>query len=244
MKLCRWLAWAGIPIAMSMATVSAAEGQRCEAVSGPRQALLVELYTSEGCNSCPPADRWLSTLKDRPEVLAAAFHVDYWDRLGWKDRFGSPLFTQRQSQLQASTGVGFSYTPQVLVNGRDWRRWPSLPAAGGPALVQIRLQREDAQHVAVQVTPMAGAPARLAAWWAQLEDGHVSAVKAGENAGVTLQHDHVVRGFGQQPAWAVGPLRWRLDAPRLGEGGRATRLLLVVTDAATSVPLQAAQLGC
>ncbi|WP_395700932.1 DUF1223 domain-containing protein [Aquabacterium sp.] len=244
MELSRWLALASMPLWMITMNAAQAQAQRCEAASGPQQVLLVELYTSEGCNSCPPADRWLSTLKGRPDVLAAAFHVDYWDRLGWKDRFGSPQFTQRQARQQASSGAGFSYTPQVLVNGRDWRRWPGLPAPGSTAAVQIRLQREDDQQVAVQVTPLAGAPDRLAAWWARLEDGHVSAVKAGENAGVTLLHDHVVRGYGLLPAWAAAPQHWRLDAPRLGEGGRAARLLLVVTDAATGAPLQAAQLGC
>lgn len=221
-----------------------AQAQRCEARSGPQQTLLVELYTSEGCNSCPPADRWLSSLKARPDVLAAAFHVDYWDRLGWKDRFGSAQFSQRQAEQQRSSGAGFSYTPQVLVNGRDWRRWPGLPAAGAVVPVQIQLLRETDQRISVQVTPQVGAPAKLAAWWAVVEDGHVSAVKAGENQGVTLQHDHVVRAYGRQPAWSSAPQHWTLDAPRLGEGGRAARLLLVVTDASSGLPLQAVHLAC
>ncbi|HSW03711.1 DUF1223 domain-containing protein [Aquabacterium sp.] len=236
--------WAAALVALG-ATALSAQAQRCEATSGPQQALLVELYTSEGCNSCPPADRWLSMLKSRPEVLAAAFHVDYWDRLGWKDRFGSARFTERQAEQQASSGAGFSYTPQVLVNGRDWRRWPALPAmAAAAAIVQIHLLRDNDQRVSVQVTPQPGAPARLAAWWALLEDGHVSAVKAGENSGVTLQHDHVVRAYGRQPAWAAAARHWPLDVPRRGEGGRATRLLLVVTDGRSGAPLQAVQLGC
>lgn len=222
-----------------------AQAQRCEATSGPQQMLLVELYTSEGCNSCPPADRWLSTLKARPDVLAAAFHVDYWDRLGWKDRFGSARHTERQAEQQRSSGAGFSYTPQVLVNGRDWRRWPGLPvSSAGRAVVQIHLSRDSDQHVAVQVTPQPGAPARLAAWWAVLEDGHVSAVKAGENQGVTLQHDHVVRAYGRQPAWGMAVQKWSLEAPRRGEGGRATRVLVVVTDPSNATPLQAVRLDC
>ena len=226
-----------------------APGASCQAHSGERQAMVVELYTSEGCNSCPPADRWLSTLKGKPEVLAAAFHVDYWDRLGWVDRFGSPKNTERQAEQQRTAGAGFSYTPQVLVNGRDWRGAPTLPALESKAVVQIDLKRIDERQVAVHVAPLRGAPARLALWWARLEDGHVSAIGAGENHGVTLRHDHVVRQYGRQPAWAVAgsdgaAQDLRLDAAQNGEGGRKARLLVVVTDAATGAPLQAAQLGC
>ena len=87
---------------------------------------VVELYTSEGCNSCPPADRWLSKLKADPGVVALAFHVDYWDRLGWKDRFASAAFTARQAEQQASNGARFSYTPQVVVDGQDRKDWPGI----------------------------------------------------------------------------------------------------------------------
>jgi hypothetical protein len=224
-----------------------AAAQTCQARAPEQQALLVELYTSEGCNSCPPADRWLSTLKGRPQVLAAAFHVDYWDRLGWTDRFGHARHTERQAEVARQGGARFSYTPQVLVNGRDWRGWPNLPIVAAPAAVQLTLARTEGTRVDVQVTPLRGAPARLALWWAVLEDGHVSQVKAGENLGVTLQHDHVVRHYGRGPAWAANTgvaVVQRLDAAHNGEGGRKVRLLVVVTDAVTGAPLQAAQLVC
>ncbi len=219
----------------------------CQARSAARQLQLVELYTSEGCNSCPPADRWLSGLKGRPDVLAAAFHVDYWDRLGWVDRFGSARHTERQAEQQRSSGARFSYTPQVLVNGRDWRGWPTLPLLDSPALVQITLQRLDGRQVGVGVVAQRGSPARLALWWAMLEDQHSSAVAAGENHGVTLRHDHVVRQYTPVAAWGAldSPSRSiRVDAPHNGEAGRKARLLVVVTDAATGAPLQAVQLDC
>ena len=219
----------------------------CQVRSAARQLQLVELYTSEGCNSCPPADHWLSGLKNRSDVLAAAFHVDYWDRLGWVDRFGSTRHTQRQAEQQRSSGAGFSYTPQVLVNGRDWRGWPTLPLLDSPALVQITLQRLDSRQVSVNVLAQRGAPPRLAMWWAVLEDQHSSAVAAGENHGVSLRHDHVVRQYTPVAAWAAAdsPARsLRLDAPHNGEAGRKARLLVVVTDAATGAPLQAVQLDC
>ncbi len=231
---------------------SAATPAACEARSAPRQTPLVELYTSEGCSSCPPADRWLSTLpsaaspaQGQPAVLAAAFHVSYWDRLGWPDRFASADFTARQAELMRASGARYVYTPQVLVNGRDWRGWPTLPlAADAPARASIWLQRRGAQ-VQVRVAPGPGAPAQLGLWWALLEDGHRSAVSAGENRGEHLRHDHVVRRYGRFDAWAAAD---RQLPPLLvdpnGEGGRMARLLVVVTDAATGAPLQAAQLAC
>lgn len=234
-------------VCTALALAAPAAAQTCQARSPEQQVLLVELYTSEGCNSCPPADRWLSTLKGRPQVLAAAFHVDYWDRLGWTDRFGDARHTERQAEVARQGGARFSYTPQVLVNGRDWRGWPTLPIVAAPAAVQLTLARGDGPRVNVQVTPQRGAPARLALWWAVLEDGHVSRVSAGENLGVTLQHDHVVRHYGRLPAWAArtgAAQALQLDAAQNGEGGRKVRLLVVVTDAVTGAPLQAAQLVC
>lgn len=247
---CRRVATAAAMLALLAATPTNA--QTCQAKSPERQALLVELYTSEGCNSCPPADRWLSSLQGKPGVITAAFHVDYWDRLGWADRFASPQHTQRQAELQRTAGAGFSYTPQVLANGRDWRGAPTLPILDSKALVQVDVQRVDAGQVGVTVTARRGAPARLALWWALLEDGHVSPVRAGENRGVTLRHDAVVRQYNKLPAWATGVdgggnslnQNLRISAPHNAEGGHKARLLVVVTDAATGAPLQAVQLNC
>ena len=95
----------------------------CAAASGRDTLPLVELYTSEGCDSCPAADRWLSSAFPHPRAGATAsvlaFHVDYWDRLGWKDRFAAPQFTARQHAAMRANGSTFVYTPQVLVQGRD-----------------------------------------------------------------------------------------------------------------------------
>ena len=119
----------------------------CNARAGSSVAPVVELYTSEGCNSCPPADRWLSRLKADSSVVALAFHVDYWDRLGWKDRFASPAHTQRQGQEQARNGARFSYTPQVVVDGADRKDWSGIDTglvnkARAVAKVELSLVRE------------------------------------------------------------------------------------------------------
>ena len=233
---------AALSAALLTFAAAAQAGGACEARSGDRAPILVELYTSEGCNSCPPADKWLSTLKARDDVVALAFHVDYWDRLGWKDRFARAEFTQRQATSQRTSGARFSYTPQVLADGKDWRRWPELPAAR-PAEVELRLQRTG-NEVSAVLTPRANAPARLAGYWALVEDGHRSDVRAGENAGVTLHHDDVVTRLQALAAWS-GTAQARFDLPTdPPPAGVSRRVVLVVTDEAGGRPLQALSLGC
>jgi hypothetical protein len=223
---------------------------RCAAEASAHAPTLVELYTSEGCESCPPADRWLSALKARPEVVALAFHVDYWDRLGWADRFASPAYSQRQAQQQRSSGARFVYTPQVVVDGRDQPDWRSRPlpspAARPAAVVQARMVREGAAYTA-QVQALAGAPARLAAFWALTEDGHASAVKAGENRGTTLAHDFVVREYQPVPAWAArtdNPVTLRFSPATPADAAHPRHLNLVLVDAESGRALQALKLGC
>jgi hypothetical protein len=223
----------------------------CSARSGPAVAPVVELYTSEGCSSCPPADAWLSRLKADPGVVALAFHVDYWDRLGWKDRFASAAYTQRQAQSQRSSGARFSYTPQVIVDGvdrPDWSRAGSPSSARGraAATVEVSLAR-DGNRFSASVATTTGAPVRLAAYWAVTEQGHVSAVKAGENEGATLRHDHVVREYKAVDAWRVAP-----NAPALlafestlaADAAHARAVNLVIVDADSGRPVQALKLGC
>ena len=221
----------------------------CSARSAPTVTPVVELYTSEGCNSCPPADRWLSKLKADPAVVALAFHVDYWDRLGWKDRFASATFTDRQARQQSSTGARFSYTPPVVVDGRDRTDWSSVAPQSSlraPAPVDVTLAREGDRFVAT-VVAQSSAPKRLAAYWAVTEQGHVSAVKAGENEGVTLHHDFVVRDYEPVAAWsatsgASETLRFKPMTP--ADAAHPRSVNLVVVDAANGRPVQALKIGC
>lgn len=231
----------GMAALFAGAAAAAAPLCRAEAVGAP--PTVVELYTSEGCSSCPPADRWLSTLKGRPDVLALAFHVNYWDRLGWTDRFASPEATARQYALARGAGSASVYTPQVVVNGRDWRGWPRLPGAAAPSPVALTLTR-DGDTVRAGVDPARGAPARLAGYWAVLEDRHASRVGAGENAGETLHHDHVVRLYRPVAEWrAEAGAQQQLDVSR-GAPEHPRRVAFVVIDADTGRPVQAATLGC
>ena len=246
----------GTTIALAVAAVAAfaqtpsLAADTCSVRSAATVPPVVELYTSEGCNSCPPADRWLSRLKADPNVVALAFHVDYWDRLGWKDRFASAAFTARQAEQQASNGARFSYTPQVVVDGQDRKDWPGIavPIAGKrPAsAVEIALAR-DGDRVSATVAPAPGSPKRLAAYWAVTEQGHVTAVKAGENSGATLRHDFVVREYQTVPAWSVRAGATQSLAFELATPADATRpreVNLVVVDAESGRPVQAVKLGC
>jgi hypothetical protein len=229
-----------LPALALLLTAMTASAQVCTATSGATPPTVVELYTSEGCSSCPPADRWLSTLKAKPGVLALAFHVNYWDRLGWPDRFASPEATARQYELAKIAGSRNVYTPQVVANGRDWRDWPQLPAARGGTAPKLVLLREG-QQVTAQVE--AGGSGSLQGYWAVLEDQHVSQVRAGENAGETLRHDHVVRLYKPVPAWpAAQGLKSTLTVSA-GEPAFPRRVAFVVTDDRQR-PLQALALGC
>jgi hypothetical protein len=219
----------------------------CQATSAAVPPLVVELYTSEGCSSCPPADRWLSTLKGRSDVIALSFHVTYWDRLGWPDRFASAEFTQRQYDQARREGRAQVYTPQVVVQGRDWRGWPKLPpasapaaAAAGPAVTLVR----DGDAVRAVVAPAPGRHDLLAGYWAVVEDGHLTTVRAGENAGATLRHDHVVRTLKPLPPWPAAQGLESTFTIRRGDAALARSVLLVVTDGRTQQPVQALRLAC
>ena len=245
-------AWPAIVLAAAAAchahTANAQGAPACTARSGASIAPVVELYTSEGCNSCPPADRWLSRLRSQPGVVALAFHVDYWDRLGWTDRFASPAHTRRQALQQAVNGARFSYTPQVVIDGRDRKDWPRVSVGGErpTATVTIAMSR-DASGVVATISAADGAPTRLAAYWTVTEFGHRTDVKSGENHGVTLEHDFVVREMLDVPAWsgargAAHSLHFKPTTR--SEGPHPRRVNLVVIDAATGRPVQALALAC
>lgn len=173
--------------------------QTCSIESGPARAALLELYTSEGCSSCPPADRWLSRVGGQygSRVVPLALHVDYWDSIGWPDRFAQSRFSQRQRERAR---LGFVYTPQLALNGSELRGFgnaaqfdKALADANHSApAADIRLQLEPRAD-RVEVEAVAKAPPGSALYLALTEDRLETRVKAGENRGATLRHDHVVR---------------------------------------------------
>ncbi|MFM9882263.1 MAG: DUF1223 domain-containing protein [Burkholderiales bacterium] len=197
-------------ILIAFAGSSAAQAPNCSAVSGSSTVALLELYTSEGCDSCPPADRWVGELGKRgfgsDRIVPIALHVDYWDYLGWKDPYARAAFTARQREVVKLGGGSVVYTPQILVNGRDYRRWSSASSFAGdlkaindrPARATIALSLKPGGQSTAEVTaavtnidPLHRADAAL--FVALYEDGLSTNVTAGENKGVRLKHDRVVR---------------------------------------------------
>jgi hypothetical protein len=202
------LHWAlSLTAALSVVPMSGfAQIMSCKAVSPPQTQALVEVFTSEGCSSCPPADRWLSALVQVPSqkllAVGLSLHVDYWDYIGWKDPFAKLAYTQRQyaySRLRGASGV---YTPQVVLGGRDFRNWDSSSAFlqavkqlnDKPARAQIEIDAKAAKlggDVQVYFNATSDQAAQL--HLVLFENALKSKVNAGENRGEVLGHDRVAR---------------------------------------------------
>ncbi|CAB3777937.1 DUF1223 domain-containing protein [Paraburkholderia caffeinilytica] len=203
-----------IALAMALTTLSAsglatAAAAVCASRSPAHRVALVELYSSEGCSSCPPADNWLSQWKNSgasQSIVPLALHVDYWNSLGWTDRFSQHRFTERQQTLTDLAGGHTIYTPEVFVSGRELRSWSQRdsfqsrigkvvaePAQANVAL-ELKPQAKGAFNVDAQFTSkVADATAALNAYVAVYQNALNSQVRAGENSGATLHHERVVR---------------------------------------------------
>jgi hypothetical protein len=196
--------------ALAASGVVQAASSMCTARSPAHRVALVELYSSEGCNSCPPADRWLGQWKDSGAaqgIVPLALHVDYWNSLGWTDRFSQHRFTERQQSLTDLAGGHTIYTPEIFVAGRELRSW-SQPESF-EARVHTVIAEPAQADVALELAPPAqgttgfGVDARftskaatgdpLNAYVAVYENALTSQVRAGENNGATLHHERVVR---------------------------------------------------
>jgi len=229
----------------------------CSAQSQAGTTALVELYTSEGCSSCPPADRWLSSLGEKGlvpgRVVPIALHVDYWDYIGWKDPYAKPEFTLRQrlhAQLKRSRLV---YTPQVILQGQDFRGWSSgafdrelARINARPAAARITLAIAAARPGAFEVEAAAEVldPAQrqdAALFLATYENKLQSEVRAGENRGRTLTHDFVVFEWqGPLALGAGGKLQDRRALPLLPKADPArSGVVAFVQNRATGEVLQA-----
>jgi len=170
-------------------------------LSAGERPTVVELFTSEGCSSCPPADALLAELAARPEVLALSFHVDYWDRLGWKDPYSSADATRRQHGYADLLGLATVYTPQIVVDGR-WQAVGSDRAEVEQALGSVRRGREevpvtltvDQGRAHIALGP-GGDKVAATLLLIGFDRRHLTVVARGENGGRTLSHVDVVRSI-------------------------------------------------
>lgn len=177
--------------------VASFAGSSVTFTSPVQQSTLLELYTSEGCSSCPPADRWLSALKGDPnlwtEIIPVAFHVDYWDYLGWKDEFSKVEYTQRQRNYARWHNLRTVYTPGFLRNGKEFRGWNRGHSVNdrpgknvGQLTVSVNKGVVKANFKPVNKTKN---PINLNVAWLGFD--LETKIRAGENEGKTLNHDFV-----------------------------------------------------
>ena len=174
--------------------------------------VVVELFTSQGCYSCPPADKYVGVLKKRENVIALAYHVDYWDYIGWKDPFATPTNTQRQRGYSKAMGLWSIYTPQMVIDGR-------LEGVGSRTReISDKIGRVSAMSLADRVSiPIAlraspetlsvkieggAAPKGGDIWLVTYDDEKTTAIPRGENAGKTLTEYNIVRGVRRLGEWS------------------------------------------
>lgn len=207
--------------------------------SGENRTHLIELYSSEGCSSCPPAEAWLNGLRDAPglwrDFVPVAFHVDYWDRLGWPDRLARREYTARQQAYARQWGSNTVYTPGFVLDGVDWRKKSERlppPASAGKA-GDLSVERGDDGVCRVKFDATGDYEVHVAL----LGGGISSVVRAGENAGHTLHHDFVVLGL-KTARLQDGAAELKLPtAP--SEGLTARALAVWITRPGELVPRQA-----
>lgn len=216
--------------------------------SAPERTALLELYTSEGCSSCPPAETWFSGLKDSPRLwkdfAPVAFHVDYWNNLGWRDAWSDAEFSERQrsyAQLWHSENI---YTPALVLNGKEWHNWFSGkngPKSDGEKVGVLTVTSRDLKLWNATFVPTKDFTARYEIHAALLAGGIVSDVKAGENGGRQLKHDFVVLNLSQiGMTTSNGVVKGRIivRSPK-SSGGAARALVMWVTRTDEPQPLQA-----
>lgn len=213
-----------------------------EFVSQNNATEVIELYTSEGCSSCPPADRWLSSLKHNSEtfksLIPMAFHVDYWDYIGWKDRFAKPVYSLRQRQYVATGSVSQSYTPQMVANSGEWRGYISgqrewVPNDKNVGVLKATVQ-DNSDELTVRFAPhqrswTTGSDKKYSNYVlnvAILGMGLSSRVTAGENHDRTLNHDFVVLDH-QKLTVAANPAQWRVKMPATPNAGQTRSAVAV-----------------
>lgn len=190
-----------------------------QAFATGRSVVVVELFTSQGCSSCPPANANLIKLSNSPDVLTLSYSVTYWDYLGWKDIFGDPVFTARQAAYEPKLGQSSPFTPQMVINGRadtvgyDLAEVSQLVAAADRiSSPKISLNEADAT-IASGHAPAGGADV----WIVRYEPGIINVpVAGGENTGRTLPHVHVVRDLIRAGSWTGEQTQFQIPIARPG----------------------------
>jgi hypothetical protein len=197
-------------LAGALAVIASDPKTEKRTATGPRQPVLVELFTSEGCSSCPPADRLLIKLQqEQPvpeaEIIILGEHVDYWNYIGWTDRFSSPQFSNRQTDYARNFNLGSIYTPQMVVDGREELNGADeraaqrtiMQATESPKAAITLMAKEGVADITVSGINLIRHAKKARLMLAITEDNVVTEVKRGENGGRTLRHAGVVRSLAE-----------------------------------------------
>ena len=202
---------------IALATLAGGVGARAETV--------VELFTSEGCSSCPPADALLGELAERDDLLALSFHVDYWDYIGWKDRFAEPAFTERQRAYAKTMGLRYVYTPQMVIDGQKHvtgsnraKVMNAIGEARNHSGVPVSMRHIGTGVIGISI-PEAGGDEKGVVWLVTYLKERVTQVRRGENRGRTLRHRNIVRGLHRIGTWEGRPLDLTVEVAEPGGGG-------------------------
>lgn len=244
-KIMRWIpVLATIIVTMALLMAFVTRSKAVEAASehdaAPPGPVLVELYTSEGCSSCPPADAVLSELARRDNVIALGWHVDYWDRLGHPDPFADAAYSERQRRFNRAIGSGRVYTPQMVINGRVefvGSRQGEADANLGTATPLARVKIVDVEAGSDTVRARVTSPAGGTLLVMIMEDGLSTKVDRGENAGRLLQHDAVVRSLATMPI--EQDVAIEVEVPLVAKEIRRARMVVVVEEAKSMKSLAA-----
>jgi len=197
----------------------------------PAGPVLVELFTSQGCSSCPPADQLLGELARRPDVVAIGFHVDYWDYIGWKDPYAGPWATQRQRSYAHSLGLHMVYTPQVVVDGgadavgSDRAAIDRLIARAAVA-PKLPIQLETGGGKYHLVLPQAQLDGPATVWMAVFDPERHTAVARGENSGRSLTDYNIVRNLHRLASWDGSATRLDVDIDSMMGKGQGCAILV------------------
>jgi len=234
-----------IMLLIAARSVAAAGEVSQEFISSDRRVALIELFTSEGCSSCPPADRWVSDLKTNPALWTkfapVAFHVDYWDQIGWRDRFARADYSDRQRRYAAEGGARVVYTPGVFRNGKEWHGWragtaPILQPSSTVGELSIRV---DGHQVAALFYPTKMHGEELQLHLAVLGMNLETQVRAGENKGRLLRHDFVALGMTSVSLTRSGAAyRVTTSLPEAGNETDSHALVAWVSETTSQAPIQ------
>jgi hypothetical protein len=208
---------------------------------------IVELFTSQGCSSCPPADRYVAELAKDPSLVVLSWPVDYWDYIGWKDTFASPAFTARQKGYAASWQSGEVYTPQAVIDGlthavgndRD-RVQEAIEAHGKSIAAVVTIAARDGR-IGIDVAPKGSTSGSATLWLLRVLRTANVAIGRGENKGRSVTYTNVVREAIAVGQWSGGAAHFDTARPNLGEGEGLVALLQTGTAARPGPILAAAK---